>query len=152
MVAFPAWAAIRTVKERIGTWKGFERYREIDPTITREQWSTAIGDARAALAGKVLEITKSLNRLPTPNEMTPYHVVKSSGYMQQVEVFVKDRDTGLIETRFWSLKTDTLRSRGWAVNKAIDAYTTATQENPEDYPEEILGAVYTGTRILTPRT
>lgn len=152
MVSFHLWAAIRTVKDRIGTWNGYNRYAELDPTITREEWATSIAQARAALANRIDELTRPLSARPTGTDITVYDSKKARGYMQQVEIFVRDRDTGLVEPRHYVLKTDSLRSRAWVVNEALSRYQVAVDSNPEDYPEDILGAAYVGTHLMKPKT
>lgn len=151
MAQFHVWAAIRTLKDKIGTWAGFDRYSEYDPDVTREEWAAAIGQARAALANRTEEITKPLNRRPVGSEITPMPTKGPRGYLQQIEVYVRDKDTGLIDTRYYTVKTQTLRSRQFIVNEALRKYQEAIDANPGDYPEEILGAAYIGTHQMTPR-
>src|SRR5258706_12667642 len=110
---FPLWAAIRTVKTNIGTWAGYEQYASVDATITRARWSTHIGAARAAIANRVLEITRPLNRRPllgTP-EVVAYPSRVATGFMQYIDIYVQDAQTGVVTPRMWSMRTDTLRSR-----------------------------------------
>lgn len=145
MATFSLWAAVRTVKAKIGTWEGYRLYKDLVEDLTEDEWSRAIGQARAALANRVDEITRPLNRRPVGNEITEYTSKKARGYLQQIEVFVKDRDTGLVESRHYIVKSDTLRSRQFIVAEGIERYQAAIDANPEDYPEEILGAVYVGT-------
>jgi len=149
MAQFHVWAAIRTIKDKIGTWAGFDKYSEFDEDITREEWAEAIGEARAAIANRNSELTRPLNRRPNgPGEIDPYSVKKGTGYIQQVEIFVKDRDTGLPETRHYLVKTQTLKSRQFIVNEALSRFRATAEANPDDYPEDILGAQYVGTRQL----
>lgn len=151
MVSFHLWAAIRTVKDKIGTWNGYAKYAELDETITREEWATSIAQARAALVNRVDELTRPLSARPSGSEITLYASKKARGYMQQVEIFVLDVDTGLPESRHYVVKTDTLRSRAWVVNEALSRYQAAVDSKPDDYPEAILGAAYVGTHLMQPR-
>lgn len=151
MVSFHMWAAIRAVKDRIGTWRGYERVSELVPDVTREQWASSVAEARAALANRTLEITRPLNRRPTQDEVTLYTTKKARGYLQQLEIFVRDRDTGLIESRHYAVKTDTLRSRQSIIEEGLTRYQNAVSEDPDNYPEDILGAVYVGTHLQVPR-
>ena len=151
MATFPLWAAIRTVKDKVGTWVGYEAYRALDPSITRESWAEAIGSARAALANKAAEITRPLNRIPTGNEVKTYPSRRATGFMQSVEVFVRDIDTGLIESRFFNVRSDTLRSRQTIVNAALNRFADIQSTDPGSIPGEIIGSAYTGTFQMTPR-
>jgi hypothetical protein len=151
MSGFPLWAAIRTVKSKVGTWVGYDMFKEVYPDLNREEWATAIGQARAALANRVLEVTKPLNRRPEGSDIHPLPTQKASGYIQQVDVYVLDKETGLIDRRYFTVRTDTLRSRQTIVDMARNQYQAAIDANPDDYPEEIAGIEYVGTHLLQPR-
>jgi hypothetical protein len=73
--------------------------------------------------------------------------VSAAGFMQYVDVWVKDRDTGEIRIRPYSIRTDELMTRGDAVATAIDRMET----HADGYGERILGALYTATYILVPK-
>lgn len=150
MASFPLWAAIRTIKSKLGTWAGYERYAEQDPSITRERWATAIGQARAALANRVAEITRPLNRRPVAGEWTPYRSTRATGYMQYVDVYVRDRDTGQIRSQPWAIRTDSLMSRQSAVNQALARYEAATLPEGTFEGEIVIGASYAGTVLFEP--
>lgn len=146
------WAAIKTIKSRIGTWKGFAEYQRFDPSISREEWATTIGQARAALANRALEITRPLNRRPDgPAEITPFSTRGARGFLQQVVVYVRDRDTGVIEERHHSMKVDTLRSRQSVIDEVRGRFQSSIEGNPQDYPEDVLGVMYMGTHEMIPR-
>jgi hypothetical protein len=147
---FGLWAAIRTVKSRIGTWNGYEQFRELVPEVTRDEWAQAIGQARAALSNRVSELTRPLNRRPTPAEVTTYTTRNARGFMQQLDIFVRDRDTGLVEARPYTIRGTSLRSRSAIMAEALSRYQDAIDNNPDDYPEDILGAAYVGTYELVP--
>lgn len=151
MATFPLWAAIRTVKSKIGTWAGYEAYREFDPSITRETWAEAVGHARAAMANKAAEVTRPLNRRPTGGEIVSYPSRRATGFMQSVEVFVRDVDTGLVESRFFNVRSDTLRSRQSIVNAALSWAADVQESRPDSLEGDVIGAAYTGTFQMTPR-
>jgi hypothetical protein len=151
MASFPLWAAIRTVKSRVGTWVGFEQVSAVDPSITRTMWGTLVGQARAALSNKVAEVTRPLNRRPLPTEVTPYGSrAGKTGFMQYVDVYVRPAHGGPVETRPWAMRTDTLRSRGYAVTNALARYEAATLPEGTFEGETIVGASYAGTVEFTP--
>lgn len=152
MASFPLWAAIRTVKSKLGTWVGFEQYSELDDTITRDDWARAIGQARAALANRIGELTRPLNRRPlrgTP-EVTPYTAKRATGFMQYVDVYVIPREGGEPEVRPWSMRTDTLRSRQAVVNAAWARYEAATLPEGTFEGETVVGVGYAGTVEFIP--
>lgn len=151
MGTFHVWAAIRTIKSKIGTWVGYDTYSEFDPELTRGEWAEAIGQARAALANRTAELTRPLNRRPVAGEITRMDTKGPSGYLQQIEVYVRDNDTGLVDSRYYVVKTQTLRSRQFIVNEGLSRYQAAIDAKPDEYPEEIIGAAYIGTHQMVPR-
>lgn len=151
MPGLPLWAAIRALKSKIGTGVGLAQLREIMPEVTDAEWARAVGEARAALAARTLEATRPLNRRPFGAEILPKDTRGATGFWQHVDIYVRDLDTGLIEIRPYTIKTDTLRSRQSIVNEAKRRYQEAIDRNPGDYPEEVLQATYEGTYQLTPR-
>lgn len=150
MASLPLWAAIRTLKSKIGTGVGLAQIREIAPEITESQWARAIGEARTALASRAVELTRPLNRRPTATEITPLSTKGSTGFFQHVDVYVRDSDTGAIEVRPYTIKGDSLRSRQSVVNEARSRYQQSIDSDPENYPEEVLAVAYTGTYELIP--
>lgn len=149
MANFIVTAAIRAVKSRIGTWAAYDAISEIVPEVSREQWGAAIGEARAAIAQRVAEVTRPLNRRPTADEISATLTRNSSSkYWQQVEVFIRDQATGARSIYHMTVKTDTLRSRLAVVNQAIDTIQSRIDSAPEDYPVDIIGFAYTGTYAI----
>lgn len=147
---FPLWAAIRTVKSKIGTWQGFERYTSLDPSVTRETWARAIGEARAAIANTLNEAVRPLNRRPGPGEFTQYTSRTKTGYLQYVKMYVRDRETGIVNEAWWTFKTDDLKSRQSVLNKAWQSFETATLPEGTFEGEQIIGAEYAGTVQMVP--
>jgi hypothetical protein len=151
MTTFPLWAAIRTVKSKLGTWSGYERFQAIAPEVTRAEWARAVGEAKQAIANRTAEMIRPLNRRPVGPEISRYTSVRQTGFLQQLDIYVRDTSTGLIETRPYTIKTRALRSRQSVVNTGLQRYQDAIDANPDDYPEEVLGAAYVGTYELVPR-
>lgn len=151
MASFPLWAAIRTVRGRIGTWVGYARYSAQDPTITREAWATAVAQARAALANRVSEASRPLNRRPVAGEWTAYGSRTATGFMQYVDVYVRDRDGGPPRVVPWAIRTDTLMSRQAALTQALSRYEAATLPEGTFEGEVVIDAAYAGTVQFIPQ-
>lgn len=150
MSSFPLWAAIRTIKSKLGTWVGYGKYVELDPSITRTQWATAVGQARAALANRTGELVRPLNRRPVPGEITQYSAPRARGFMQYVDVYVTDRDGGAIRAQPWAVRSDTLRSRQAVITEALARYEAATLPEGTFEGEVVVGASYSGTVEFIP--
>lgn len=153
MATFILTAAIRAVKSKIGTWRAYDQITDLVPELSREQWASAIGEARAALAQRVSEVTRPLNRIPTASEFGPTIERRSSAkYWQTVEVYVRDKTTGARSVMHFTQRTDTLRSRLSVVNKALDFVNGIIEADPETYQIDVVGFGYTGTyQITAPR-
>lgn len=151
MSDYAFWAAIRTVKSKIGTWVGYDRLVSSGYEISKTEWASWVGQAQAAIANRSSELVKPLNRIPSgPGDIFPYESKRATGFMQSVEISVRDRQTGIEEIRFYTFRGDTLRSRGRVVADAVARYREAAATNPDDYPEEILAAWYSGTFQMMP--
>lgn len=149
---FNLWAAARTLKGKIGIARGFEIASRLNPALTEEEWRTAIADARQVLRNRANELSRNLAAKPKAGEINPFRVKNPGGYFQQVEVFVQDRDTGEIEARPFSYRTDTLKARFKVAKEVWDIFQKAIDEQPEQYRETILSVAYVGTHELLPRT
>lgn len=150
MASFPLWAAITTIKSKVGTWVGYEIAREADPNLTRQAWGTAIGQARAALANRIGEVTRPLNRRPVAGEITPYASRTATGFMQYVDVYTRDRDTGVVSPTPFAIRTDTLYSRQKVLTMALARYEAAALPDGTFEGEIIVGAAYAGTVEFIP--
>jgi hypothetical protein len=72
----------------------------------------------------------------------------ATGFIQNVDVYVQDRTSGLVEIRPWSIRTNDLLSRRAAINDAVTLFGDAALAG--QYDEVVLGATYTGTFELSP--
>lgn len=148
---FKIWAASRYLKGKLANDYALGVARRLDPSITDDEWRNAVAEARAILADKQSELSRPLNRRPIAGEMLPFKVNNPGGYIQQVEVYVRDTQTGAIEARPFSFKTDTLRSRMNVIREAVIQFKSSIDENPELYPEEVLTGGYVATYQLVQR-
>ena len=148
---FNVWAASRYLKGKLAYGYALGVARRLNPSLTDAEWREAVAEARSILADKTSELSRPLNRRPIAGEYLPFKVNNPNGWIQQVEVYVRDTNTGAIEARPFSFKTDTLRSRMNVIKEALTQFRAAIDENPEQYPEEVLTAGYTGTWKLVPR-
>jgi hypothetical protein len=112
--------------------------------VRRGTWLKLYAEARTSLAGQSAEMSAPLNRRPLDTEVFTFTAPVARGYLQQVDVYVRDRETGDVLVRPYSLRSDELLIRGDAVDTAIDAFS----QNADRYGEQVLGAAYTGTYVL----
>lgn len=152
MANFILSAAIRAVKSKMGTWVAYDQIRQLVPEVTEAEWAQAIGEARNAIAQRVLEATRPLNRRPVVGEWTDIRRRSSTQWWQQVTLFVRDSTTGARSVFPVTIKTDTLRSRQFAVQEAISRASFIFASDPDNYPVAVVGFEYSGTYQVLPPT
>lgn len=147
MADFPFWAAVRTVREGLSARGGLSAYREAGGEIRDATWYRMVSEARAAIAGRERAASAPLNRRPAGDEITTWNVPKARGYIQQVEVAVRDRDTGQVLMLPYSVRGDRLITNQDAIDEALAHYTP---EGTDGERQVILGALPVGTYRLSP--
>lgn len=144
------WAAVRAVKAGVSGRQGLRDARAAGLKVQDSTWFRMVGQVRTQLAAQVDEVTKPLNRRPLEHEVQKYTHRKATGYMQYIDVFVKDKETGLVKIRPYGIKTKSLLSRGNIISKGLAAFQKSINEQPEEYEETVLGAVYISTYQFVP--
>jgi hypothetical protein len=127
-----------------------ERHAAGEQGIRRETWLRLTGEVRAAQLAVSVEITRPQDRRPLKSEIQVMTSKTADGYMQYVDVYVRDKQTGLVEARPFTIAGDSLMTRADAVETAIERYARAIESDPSSYDEAILGAVYMNTYQLVP--
>lgn len=150
MANFILSAAIRAVKSKVGTWVAYDQIRRQVPEITEREWAAAIGEAREAISQRVLEATRPLNRRPVAGEWTDIRRRSNTQWWQQVTLFVRDSTTGARSVFNMTIKTDTLRSRGFAIEEAQRRAAFIFASDPDNYPVAVVGSEYSGTYQILP--
>jgi hypothetical protein len=144
-------AAIKAVKSGLSANAGYRSFQAAGGSIARATWLRTVGEVRRTLSNQLDEASRPLNRRPVASEITPISTKTRSGYIQQVDVYVRNRDTGEVESRPFSWRTQVLVTRQAAVNEALAAFDTGVTGSPDRFNETVLGATYTSTLQLNPR-
>lgn len=144
-------AAINAVKQGMSGNAAYRAFQATGGAVRRATFQRTIAEVRRTLADSLDEATRPLNRRPNAAETTVISTKTRSGYMQQVDVYVRDKDTGEVESRPFSWRTQVLVTRAAAVNEALNAFNDGITGSPDRFNEEVLGATYTGTLQLIPR-
>lgn len=147
MAEFPFWAAVRTVRDGISARAGLRAYRAGGGTIRDTTWFRMVTEARVSVAARGDEVGRPLNRRPTADEGTRWTTSKARGVMQQVEVMVRDRDTGEVLAIPYGISSRRARTRQDVIDAALG---TITPEGTDGDRQQILGAVYVGTYFMEP--
>lgn len=142
--------AIATVKAGISANQGLRNLQAAGAGVARATWLRTVAEVRRTLSDQLDEATRPLNRRPLPSEITPITTKTRTGFIQQVDVYVKNRDTGEVESRPFSWRGQVLITRQAAVNEALNAFNDGVTGSPDRFNETIIGATYTGTLALNP--
>lgn len=148
---YPLAAAIRTVKDGKSARAGLREFRQAGGSTNDAKWFGLVGEVRRNLSDRLDEVTRPLTRRPSGDEIRTFTTKRHTGYVQQLEIFVRDRATGIVVSKPYSWRTDTLITRGQAIREAIAEFESGVTESPDLFDEEILGGAYTGTYQLIPR-
>lgn len=144
--------AVNTVAAGVSAREGLRQFRAAGGKTNDGVWFQLVSQARVNYALQIAEVTLPLNRRPIANEIGVLQTKVAKGWVQYVDVFVKDKATGVVSIRHYAVRGTQLMSRGAVVKRALDAMGEAT--NPfGSFPDEtVLGGVYTATYQLSPGT
>jgi hypothetical protein len=146
----PFQAAVRAVKDGMSGRAGLAAARAAGVRVNDSTWFRMVGEIRRSLSGQIDEITKPLNRRPLQDEIFGFQSKKATGFLQYIDVMVKDRETGLPSVRPYAVRTKRLYSRQRIIKMGLEAFQRSIDLNPGEYDEQVLGAVYTATYQYVP--
>lgn len=141
------WALL-AVQEGQSAREGLAAYREAGGRIANQSWFRLTGEIQRALADREGIYDEPLNLRPVASEIRTWSTAKARGYIQQVEVLVREKNTGQIISVPFSVQGRALVSRRNAIKQALDVYS---DDNAKKYEQQVLGAIYTGTYQAVPR-
>lgn len=157
MALSPLWLAYRTVAEGLSANAGLKMAQEAGLGVRRGTWLQMVGQVRAHYSRRITELSAPLNRRPTPTEVTALTSRGAKGYIQYVDLFVRNKTTGLVTVRPQAIRTTTLRSRQAVINQVVGRYQTAVDRSKTapalwgtDPDEEVVGGIYTATQQFVP--
>jgi hypothetical protein len=146
----PFWAAIRSVKSGKSGRAGLAAARAKGLHIADATWYQMVGEVRRSLSSQLDEVTRPLGQRPGQHEIQGFQAKNARGFMQYVDVMVRDRATGVVSVRPYSVRTNELLRRGQVINRALKSFQGAVDTNKGEYDEQVLGAVYTATYQFVP--
>jgi hypothetical protein len=143
--------AVRTVKSGMTARAGLAVARAAGVGVRDATWYRIVGEVKTGLIKQIAEASAPLNRRPIGNEISIAPSTVATGYMQYVDIFVRDRASGAVSMRPYAVRSNTLLTRQAVIKRGITAFQSFTSGPEPSYPEQVLGAAYTATYILTPR-
>lgn len=140
------WALL-SVQEGWSAREGLGNYRAAGGHLANASWYHLVGEIQASLADREGVYDEPINLRPVAGEIRVWTTAKAKGYIQQVEVLVRDKGTGQIISVPFSVQGKSLVSRRNAIKQALDVYSGS---NAKKYNQQVLGAIYTGTYEARP--
>lgn len=145
---YPATWALQAIQSGLSARAGLREFREAGGHVSNSSWYKLYGEVAATVSLREGIYNEPQNLRPVASEIQRWTTAKATGYVQQIEVLVRDRGTGEIISVPYSAMGKTLRSRRAVINEALSVYS---DENARKYDQQILGAVYTGTYQAVPQ-
>jgi len=142
-----AQSALAAILGGFSARQGLEQFRAEGGHIASQTWFRVTGELQAMLAEREGIYNEPINLRPVASEIQTWTTQKAKGYIQQVEVLVREKSTGQIVSVPFSVSGRTLVSRRNAIQQALDVYS---DDNAKKYNQTVLGAVYTGTYEARP--
>lgn len=140
------WLAVQAAKEGLSANKAYAQIHAEGEHIARGTFLKLYAEVKHDLALQAEEITRPVDVKPSAAEIRPYTSAKETGYMQYVDVYVRDRATGDVHTVPYGVRTDDLLTRIDVIETALMRYGS----HAEGYDQQVLGATYTSTYLYGP--
>lgn len=150
MALSPVTSAVLAVKAGMSARAGLAAARAAGVSVRDATWFRIVGEVRRSLANQIDEANRPLNRRPTMDEVSTLTTKSAEGFVQYADVFVRDRDTGIVSTRHYAVRGASLQSRGSITKKAIERFSVETTPEGNYSRETVLGAAYTATYQMVP--
>lgn|SRR5487761_75367 len=120
--------------------------RELGIGARRSEVLSLYRIAKGIIARSPSGVFEDIRHAPTASEITAWPTKKATGIMQTVALTYRERSTGVLSQTWYSVSGTEPITREQAIAMAINAYA----EHAEDYNQDLIGAVHTSTRRLTP--
>lgn len=140
------WRAAQAARQGVSANEAYRQAHARGEKMARGTFLKLYAQIRTDYANQVAEVTRPLNAKPHASEILPYGSARETGFMQYVDVWVKDRATGEVFPRPYGIRTDDLMTRGDVIDTAVANYG----QHAEKYGEQVLGATYTSTYLFGP--
>ena len=143
----PAQFALQSVLLGLSARAALAQYRQAGGHVANQTWFQLRGEMERMVSAREGIYNEPQNLRPVAGEIQQWTTSKARGYIQQVEVLVRERETGTVISVPYSSVSSSLRSRAAIVKEALDVYS---DDNAAKYNQQILGAVYSGTFQAVP--
>lgn len=137
--------AVAAARGRMSANEALQQARAGGSGIRRQDFLTLVREIRGELESRTVGYDRRGDRRPYQREIGLFYGGQAGGYLQYVDIWVKDKETGEIYPRPYGLSTPDLMSHDDVIATALDRYS----EHADAYGETILGASYMATYLMT---
>lgn len=127
------------IQSDVGPTEGLRNFRDAGGSIQDSRWFDLYHQVDATLADNPTALGLDPLSLPGPGDYTTWALGRGGQYMTQVEVQVRDRDTGFFLTKQYTYVTDQPHTAAEAEDDAFDLFGDPDTENA--YGETVMGAI-----------
>lgn len=132
-----------TLVQNISAREGLRLFRQAGGRIGNQRWFELVRSIRSEFGQRVNELEGNFMATPAANEIQTWENLTRKGYFQQVNILLRDRDTGELTVKAYTGIGRVLRSRREIIMEAIESMQSGNQTG--NYNQDIIGVVYTGT-------
>ena len=136
----------RAVSQGVNATEALNLYRAAGGEIRTATWYRLYGEIAAVRESIAQELQRPLHRAPTGEEMSTWTTRRRQGIAQQVNVYMREQQSGIIIAKPYTAIVREPRSRQSVIEEALTNYG----ENQKQYGLQPLGALYVGTYQLEP--
>jgi hypothetical protein len=130
------------IGQGVGPTAGLDQFRNIDGgAIQDSRWFDLYHQVEATINAGPQSLGVDPYSVPTPDQYVEWQLGRGGQYMTQVEVQVRDRDTGIYLARQFTYVTDTPHTGVEAEDEALAMFGGYDNEN--QYGETVMGATAT---------
>lgn len=143
----PAQFALQSVLQGLSARQALSEFRQAGGRVANQTWFQLRAEMERTVSSREGVFDEQQGSVPVAHEIQQWTTSKATGYIQQVEVLVRERETGTVISVPYSSVSNDLRSRAEIVAQALDVYS---DDNAQKYNQQVLGAVYSGTYQAVP--
>lgn len=127
-----------------GQTESLRAFRDAGGKIRTQTWGQLWRNTQSTIRNRETVASLPTNRRPTDDLFSPWATAKPDMYAYQVNVMVRDRDSGIVTSRPYTYFSRDRVTPNRAIADALNTYTDGIEESDEYASESIEGAVLTG--------
>lgn len=151
------WVAQFGVKHGLSANEALRIAQGLGVGIRRADFLSAYGQIKVNNTYRAAAISTIITAFPSNTEIGKLPTNTATGYVQYVDLFLRDKAGGPVYTRHQALRTDTLFSKEGAIDFLTSKYRTAIDNAKVRAPqwgtgtdEVVIGGIYIGTHQFEP--